>query len=190
MNQTNNLSQWKNHTDEQKADYNFHSYTYETQHEMMWMECIFSEAGRPHDDNVYRLKIEKHKWYFIAHNEFKSRVLTGKDLLKIPALDTMNILRPAKPSEIPQPETLEDKIKAKWPQYEVVMCKEREESFDWVLNIPGLPLHINAQSMKGFQGYVYEIDGLKENVLPVICDGSKYIQPVAVLFEKEIKEIK
>lgn len=82
-------------------------------------------------------------------------------------------------------ETLKDKIKAKWSQYEVVMCKEREESLDWVLNMAGLPLHISAQSMKGFQGFVYEReDGLKENVLSIICDGRKYIQPVAVLFEK------
>tara|TARA_R110002012_G_scaffold301481_1_gene501768 strand:- start:40 stop:297 length:258 start_codon:yes stop_codon:yes gene_type:complete len=84
---------------------------------------------------------------------------------------------------------LEDKIKAKWPNYEVVMFGWSKANI-WGWTTGDCSPHIKAQSLRGFQGFVYEIDGLKENVLPVICDGRKYIQPVAVLFEKEIKEIK
>jgi len=90
---------------------------------------------------------------------------------------------------IVKPETIEDRIKAQYPDYEVVMLKENE-CFDLVLNAPGLPLHINAQSMKGFAGYVYrheENDWLKSSK-PVKSWRNKYIHPKAVLFSREFHE--
>ncbi len=90
------------------------------------------------------------------------------------------IERDGKPVE---PEKLEDKIKEEYSGYEVVMLKRREGSGDLVINIAGLPLHVLAQSMKGFRGYVYNFDqGFKTENVPL--GPSVYITPVAVLFSK------
>jgi hypothetical protein len=87
----------------------------------------------------------------------------------------------------PEPETLIDRIKAQYPDYEVVECKERKQSLDLVLNVAGLPLHINAQSMKGFYTYIYEEEEGSEgdffNWNHPTYQRDKYSQmPVAVLF--------
>ncbi len=94
-----------------------------------------------------------------------------------------------KEDEIPQPETLEDKIKAKWPDKEVEMlghCKVN----GWL----GLgeedgarEPHIYAQSYKAFYKYVYECEGrLYIDRTPTdYCENTgKTLQPIAVLFER------
>ena len=95
-----------------------------------------------------------------------------------------------KPEPIPQ--SLEDRIKAEYPEYEVVMLEWGVTS-EWVYNkllyLRG-SLHIYAQSMKGFAGYVY-LDNNGEfirNRYIVIDFGKGYEHPVAVLFTKDSKE--
>jgi len=85
-----------------------------------------------------------------------------------------------------KPVTPEDRIKAQYPDYDVVMLKENEV-FDLVLNAPGLPLHCNAQSMKGFYRYVYQHpDGdLNTNTSPTKqWDKGVTLLPKAVLFSR------
>ena len=88
---------------------------------------------------------------------------------------------------IPQePESLKDRIKAQYPDYDVVMLKENEV-FDLVLNAPGLPLHCNAQSMKHFHRYVYEgsESGFYDARRPTDSNmHNKTILPCAVLFSR------
>lgn len=84
-------------------------------------------------------------------------------------------------------ETLEGNIKARWPQYEVVMLDFGETGMLEIQSgIKKYNAHIVAQSMKGFQGFVYihsDNDWLICNK-PTKSNRNKYIQPVAVLFEK------
>ena len=87
----------------------------------------------------------------------------------------------------PQPETLEDKIKEKWPDREVEMlgiCKEN----GWLgLSEEGgaRDPHFYAQSIKGFAGYIYchEENNWLVSSKPVKSWRNKFVHPVAVLFE-------
>ena len=93
----------------------------------------------------------------------------------------------------PTPQSLEDRIKAEYPEYEVVMLEWGVTS-EWVYNkllyLRG-SLHIYAQSMKGFCGYLYHNANVKftRSEKPVRRHSNrKFIHPIAVLFAKDSKE--
>jgi len=83
----------------------------------------------------------------------------------------------------PKPESLEDRAKAAYGEYDIVMF-EFDDRNRWVM--PDNYLHIDAQSMKDFAGYVYEIEGrfLPANRLPTWAQTGVIVHPIAVLFEK------
>jgi len=152
---------------------------------------VFSEGkwgpakGSYFSDSVaYRLIIKDDEWYYFESG-CVTRVWEGVEITSR-GIDNMQVLRPATAEEIeaakPKELTLEEKIKAKYPDYEVVILKW-DELF---LRCDGY-VHVSAQSMKGFQGYVYihsENDWLVSNK-PTKSSRNKYIQPVAVLFERD-----
>ena len=84
-----------------------------------------------------------------------------------------------------------DRIKAEYAEYRVEVCKMREESGDLIIDIAGRPLHITAQSMKGFYRYVYKgsvegtfyISRFPTDEVAYPANGP-IIHPVAVLFTK------
>jgi hypothetical protein len=207
VNQAINLIQWKNLTEEQQADFDFENYKYEGQYG--GGDTTFQEMPnniRPSAQGVYRLNIEPDKWYFIRQGDFlrdllnlnKGLCILGKDLLnhKDVLVSDLDEIRPARLDEIPKQETLEDRIKAEWPDKEVVMLEP--QGFGNLLSV-AIPESINngtykphfyAQSMKGFARYVYQrpdesgffirespVWGWNDNII---------LQPVAVLFDKEV----
>lgn len=178
MNQATNLIQWKNLTEEQKADFDFENYKYEIQRGVSfgtWMPCS------PSDDLVYRLKIEPDKWYYFEHEPTGETGVTIGSKIGKPSVH--EILRPARKDEIPKQETLEDKIKAKWPNKEVVMLEYYDDVLCFSSGKMNMCAHLEAQSMKGFSGYVYAFEeGLKINSQCIWPNTS--MQPVAVLFEE------
>ena len=188
MNQATNLIQWKNLTQEQKDEFDFENYKYKMQDYIISNNWLSARDNCPSRQAVYRLVIEPEKWYWCKWPDGCEYPALGKSFIN--EIENCLGVLPAKEHEKPKPEkTLEQKIKedtVKWPDNEVRMLKEREGSGDLVINIAGLPLHINAQSMKGFAGYVYYHS---ENDWVVSKKPTKYwrnktIQPVAVLFEK------
>ncbi len=184
MNQTTNLTQWKNLTDDEKAAFDFEDYAYEFQsgHSIEWEEytiALLRKLGA-NIDLVYRLKIEPEKWYYWSSIQGKGVVL-GSEIIYSHVFD---LLRPAKESEIPKQElSLEDRVEAEYGGYEVVML-EWEGDF-WCMCSNGT-LHTNAQSMKGFYKYVYfedsEFYALREPTTRNMT--GKTIHPIAALFEK------
>ena len=189
MNQVTNLIQWKNHTDEQKADFDFENYKYYWQTSSgVFLSCDKSDFSL--SANVYRLVIEDDKWYVMVEYD---GMKVYKDMLKGSAIrspEKYTNLRPAKPDEIPQPEkTLEQKIQDKWPDKEVVMLTPENGVLRIVKKIGGFEYdrpHIFAQSMKGFHKYVYELlsGKLELNTRPIMPGVLPTLQPVAVLFER------
>ena len=182
MNQATNLIQWKNLTEEQKADFDFKDCKYEQQlDDGSW---ITIEPWGAFGNIVYRLKIEPEKWYYFEC-QGQSHMVTGKLIVN---QEDAEILRPARKDEIPKQETLEDKIKAKWPDKEVAMLEwakvpsiEKE-----LLQMFGHINHSAASSMKGFYRYVYENkNGIYIDRQPTgYCDETtNATMPVAVLFE-------
>lgn len=89
----------------------------------------------------------------------------------------------------PTPQSLEDRIKAEYPEYEV---KEIKDNGYGVLSPDGTSAHVLAQSMKGFAGYVYEgliAEGTLSKRAYSICQlNDEIIHPIAVLFTKDSKE--
>jgi hypothetical protein len=86
-----------------------------------------------------------------------------------------------KPKEL----TLEEKVKAKYPDYEVVMLAWDERN-RWVMQ--DSYLHVDAQSRKGFYRYVYQhphYDWDTCTIPTMQWTKDETIQPVAVLFERE-----
>lgn len=86
----------------------------------------------------------------------------------------------------PSPKSLEDRIKAEYPGYEVVSVRDEpilefESPYDYKVYF----LHV-AQSMKGFYTYVYldNNDAITESHSPLIELGYGVIHPVACLFER------
>ena len=195
MNQATNLIQWRNLTDEQKAEFDFENYKYQFQSEYEWTSSTAIRGESAGYDLVYRLVIEDDKWYFYREDSGMKVGFEGVDKGKNLDLspEEYRTLRPARPDfEIPQPEkTLEQKIQEKWPDKEVVMLQEstcykhnREALFFGESD----NYHVVAQSMKGFYKYVYEIEGelVDDREATVSClETGKTIQPIAVLFNKE-----
>lgn len=187
-NQTTNLIQFKNHTDDQKAEFDFENYAYEWQQGLEWSEITNTrfKARDAAGEDVFRLKIEPEKWYILSEDmvtpdEDDIEIVQGCKIIGDYSR-LLTYLRPAKPNEIPQPETLEDKIKTKWPEYEVVML-EWDDRNRWVM--PDSYLHIDAQSMKGWHKYVFF--NTETNKLYALRDTHDFknnvtTMPVAVLF--------
>lgn len=181
MNQVTNLVQWKNLTQEQKKDFDFEDYKYEYQGEHNWW---LPHAGICKFERIYRLVIEDDKWY--------TGFINGELVTCLGScFDGLNpeILRPAKPDEIPQQEkTLEQKIQEKWYGKEVVMLEPENGMLRIVKTVGACEYdspHVFAQSMKGFYKYVYDLGGeLIADRKPTGDAGNKTIHPVAVLFEE------
>ncbi len=189
MNQTTNLIQWKNLTQEQKADFDFENYKYEYQcRSIGWRDKTKSDAFAL--ETVYRLVIEPDKWYYLKRQrqELEGQIIKGSN---IGVVDQCFIFRPAKPDEIPKPKkTLEQKIQEKYSGFDVEIlgyCKVN----GWLGLVEedgAREPHIYAQCMKGFYRYVYQHpDGdLDTNTSPTEqWDKGVTLQPVAVLFTKE-----
>jgi len=194
MNQTTNFTQFKNLTDGKKAEFDFENYSYELQARgsTEWTN-IAGDSANPigiGGDDVYRLVIEKDRWYWCALDYTNvAGVRLGKDIKT--GFDT---LRPCTPSEIPKPEpTLEERIKEKWPNHSVVVLGYDEPDIDGVsllcvLHNRSTVSHVLAQSMRGFYEYVYLVgDRLYSFKLPTDKDQDNTIQPVAVLFAEAKK---
>ncbi len=131
---------------------------------------------------TYRLIIKDDEWYYIERHIFdEGEFIHGSN---IGSLECCVLARPATTEEIeaakPKELTLEEKIKAKYPDYYVEML---EWSLIDILNCKG-HIHASAQSMKGFQGYVYYAHPFTVKPMPVMTEAGKCIQPVAVLFER------
>jgi len=195
VNQNTNLIQWKNLTEEQKADFDFENYKYVMQysHETVWTNprTPVIEPGK-NPNAVYRLVIEDDKWYTCV-SEDAVETIKGSEFSNP---DKAICLRPARKDEIPKSEkTLQERIQEEWPDKEVVMLEweykgrilqiNRFNCYHW---------HTSAQSMKGFKGYIYDDEELLSisgdddflltiNPLEELGDGSAPIHPVAVLFE-------
>lgn len=183
MNQTNNLIQWKNLTQEQKDDFDFENYKYECQ-PVGSKHFIGFLADCP--DNVYRLVIEPDKWYAMERecdHDHNVSILKGSNISEV---DHCYMIRPAKPKEIPTPEkTLEQKIQDKWPDKDVVMLKWSGDSLCIYDSHTLKPFpHITAQSMKGFAGYIYYKEGKKPELHRDESPAQNYRQPIAVLFKR------
>jgi hypothetical protein len=95
-----------------------------------------------------------------------------------------HILKEIKPKEL----TLEEKVKAKYPDYEVLMLIDDRD----ILMFPRFGdefKHVEAQSIKGFHGYVYHREWDNNYYFRYyaadVLNSGKYIQPIAVLFNKD-----
>ncbi|MCP4988594.1 MAG: hypothetical protein GY928_21840 [Colwellia sp.] len=187
MNQVTNLIQWKNLTEDQKAEFDFENYKYEKQVAYNW-EVMPNKFTACMDDAVYRLVIEDDKWYTYFSEKFSEKYTVKGSEFTNP--DGAICLRPAKPDEIPQQEkTLEQKIQEKWPDKEVVMLTPENGVLRIVKKIGGFEYdrpHIFAQSVKGYHKYVYELlsGKLELNTRPIMPGVLPTLQPVAVLFEE------
>lgn len=84
------------------------------------------------------------------------------------------------------PLTQLDRIKAEYAEYDVVELEwDKRDRFLQLFRFNSLHLHTTAQSMKGFQRYVYDGgDGFTVMVDPVWCVHGVNFHPVAVLFTK------
>lgn len=95
--------------------------------------------------------------------------------------------------EEPKEKTLEERIKEKWADKEVILLDTNAQGSLVILQESGpSSYHIDAISMKGFAGYIY-IKGrtgekLRDSSSPCHKVDGKYQFPVAVIFEKELSE--
>ena len=92
------------------------------------------------------------------------------------------------------PPSLEDRIKAEFPDKRVVMLVTRhflgiavDIPIDSNLTQTQFMSHTVAQSMRGFHKYIYEVEdgSFVEVVGPVLNCGEGVLQPCAVLFEDD-----
>jgi hypothetical protein len=176
MNQTNpHFTQFKNLSKEDQAAHDFRGYKYEKQVAYDW-ETMPKAFTAPMDDRVYRLVIEPDMYYYIESIQVHF-IKLGKDLK---TTHNWLTLRPATEAEMPEPATLEDRIKAEYGDYDVVMLDWDVSNCRLIMAGTYL-LHIEAQSMRGFYKYVYEDgnDGFYIRSTPIGHDSD---QPFAVLF--------
>ncbi|MEE9351675.1 MAG: hypothetical protein V3U78_05400 [Thiotrichaceae bacterium] len=97
MNQATNRIIWKLLTEKEKSGFDW-SYQYKFFFKKSWN---YYEPSKPHDEDIYRLKIEPEKWYYFEGE--RSGVVTGSDITA-QDINMLKNLRPAKPSEIPKQE--------------------------------------------------------------------------------------
>lgn len=141
---------------------------------------------------VYRLIIKDDEWYYWENSCGYSDTQKGGSL-NGKTVKFLSTLRPATPAEIqatkPKVESLEDRVKAEYGDYEVAMLTVKDGAGWLSYDFSGMNrvCHITAQSDPRFQGYVYihsENDWLVSNK-PTKSSRNKYIQPFAVLFTKD-----
>ena len=102
-------------------------------------------------------------------------------------LDEYKLIERAGEKVEPEPENLLDRIKAEYPDFEVV---ELEWHGDKLLKFHRFNcdhLHVSAQSMKGFNRYVFvdpDGDFLQSTDLTTLWDPEVTLQPVAALFSR------
>lgn len=196
MNQVTNLIQWKNLSKDEQDGFDFDNYKYECQCSMNDRTDWIKRAVRltPHSQDVYRLVIQPEKFYYWASIQ-GGGVALGKDLL-VP--HHRLVLRPATEAEIPKPATLEERVKAEYPDFEVVMLEwGKGEDSDLLLMVSSKRkdwVHIMAQGMKGFYRYVYDLEdgnwpdiriGFLVNREPTFPDSKgRIIHPIAALLSR------
>jgi len=189
MNQTTNLIQWKNLTEEQKAGFDFEGYDYKMQCDLKWFDIRDFEG----DEVVYRLKIEPEKWYCLGMGQ-NEQITQGKYILSSSYHTDFQttLLRPATAAEIPKPEviTLEDRVKFEYSDFDVVMLEWTNNHY---ISVDSLTFslkdvfdieHIAAQSMRNFAGYVYLAHPFSIKPSPVMIDSNGMVHPTAVLFTR------
>tara|TARA_R110002020_G_scaffold56890_2_gene156989 strand:+ start:835 stop:1413 length:579 start_codon:yes stop_codon:yes gene_type:complete len=165
MNQVTNLIQFKNLSDEQKAEFDFESYEYEFQ--FFDEQTHWDRLGNVKYEDpvaVYRLVIQPEKWYYVAASgirDSKPFIAIGESL---EAYSVYRILRPATAEEIPKPEkTLKERVEEYYAGCEVLMCYESERTGFWSIHTGTAELgHTCAQLLKsrGFIDYLYEDNGM------------------------------
>ncbi len=181
MNQSTNLIAFGLLTKEQQAQFSFEAKEkgmYEVYgEENDWCPPRKGSAFAHH--LTYHLKILPDEWYYGEYYQSGSVVDKGVDFYR--PLKDYTILRPAKPSEIPKPEpTLLERIEEAYPDKDVMILEWKDDT----LHV-GDYVHVRAQSMKGFAGYVYEDDDhLIFNIYPVRRNKGETGFPIAVLFNK------
>jgi len=147
-----------------------------------------SQSPFPQRHQVYRLIIKDDEWYYVESMQGHGLILTGREL-EGRITGGYDTLRPANAEEIeaakPKELTLEEKVKAKYPDFEVKFfrwCSVGRYVFS-----TSNDNHIAAQSMKGFYRYVYQhLDGdWDTSTSPTMMwDKGVTLQPIAVLFNK------
>lgn len=190
MNQTQNRIQNMNLTPDELADFNFDQYQYQFRDhkaESGWT----NHKGLIHPGQVYRLIIQPEKWYYtglVGADEscLETGIIKGDDI--IANASDYDFLRPATEAEIPKPATQEDRVKAEYGDYDVVILEFDEPDIDGVsllcvMHNRSTVSHVLAQSMKGFYEYVY-FDGSEFYTYREPTDelAGKTITPIAVLF--------
>ena len=142
---------------------------------------------------AYRLIIKDDDWYWVDDGDVWAGAVLGESL-RPEAIECYDILRPATPAEIqaakPKVESLEDRVKAEYGDYEVVMLFwDTDDTLCIKVRKPKIQMyHACAQSRKGFYRYVYEHpDGVCDtSTVPALESRKGFtILPIAVLFTKE-----
>ena len=139
---------------------------------------------------AHRLIIKDDEWYWADDGEIWAGAVLGESL-RPEAIECYDTLRLAIPAEIqaarPKVESLEDRVKDEYGDYEVVMLEWKSDVL--VMDSGGRAgnNHVMAQSMKGFAGYVYYAHPFTIKPMPIMRDGERYIQPIALLFTKDNK---
>jgi len=148
MNQTRNLIQWKNLTNEEAAGFDFENYKYEFQHGLDWIlktNIDLPINGDSTNQCVYRLVIELDKFYYTDDGIDSPSVDLGSNLIKWDikgsnefTFKKSTVVRPAKPSEIPKPERV-FKDGAFYPVIHTATglnrdVAEHKKGFFWVTN--------------------------------------------------------
>jgi len=198
MNQATNLIQWKNLDEDQREQFDFYHGVYEAQfpgNSKGWRDCSKQQSRESvvkcHGDTIYRLKILPDEWYNIDYDiEYGGNEISlgcningGKDNYKSLSI---RVIRPAVPHEIPKPKpkpTLLERIEEKWGDKRVIMLYWMND-YLYLKRTPQEFGHIHAQSMKGFEGYVYDYHGLERMIKATRVDPEGISTPVAVLFNK------
>jgi len=140
---------------------------------------------------VYRLIIKDDEWYYIELNEMdeEGRVIHGANIGNLRSCYTV---RPATAEEIeaakPQELTLEEKVKAMYPDYEVCMFYWDTDDTLCMRTSTSQIYHTCVQSMKGFYRYVYQhLDGNLDTCTSPTMQWARdeSLQPIAVLFTRD-----
>jgi len=182
MNQITNLVQFKNLTDEEKAGFDFDGYKYEWQDHLNWHKVSHINE-KSNSGLVHRLVIEPDNWYYCEWSPDKSEVLEGLDLAAFNTVEDIKTVRPATADEMPKPETLEDRIRAEYSDYVVVMLEWYNDIWSIERSDGNFNCHTVCQSMRGFYSYLYEEDdggGLYMRETPIF----NALHPIAVILSK------
>ena len=110
MNQCTNRIQWNLLDYNESIDFFITGYSYEFFMENQWLPK--EENTTPVYFLVYRLVIEEDKWYYVEFSRGNGEVVKGGSFNDL-QIKILEVLRPARPDEIPQEKTLEQKIREK-----------------------------------------------------------------------------